>query len=264
MREYLELLKYVKKNGVKKADRTGTGTISTFGYQVRYDLRYDFPLVTTKRVFTKGVIHELLWFLKGDTNIKYLVDNGVHIWDDWADENGELGPIYGAQWRRWKTSDGDEIDQISNLIKEIKGDRDSRRMAVSSWNIGEIGKMKLPPCHCLFQFNVANGVLSCQLYQRSADAFLGVPFNIASYALLTIMIAQVTGLKVGEFIHSFGDLHIYSNHMEQVDLQLSRAPRRKPIVRLNPKVKSIFDFTYEDIEIINYKPHLPIKGKVAV
>ncbi|MBI3671809.1 thymidylate synthase [Candidatus Azambacteria bacterium] len=264
MKQYLDLLLEVKEEGVVKGDRTGTGTISSFGHQIRFDLSEGFPLMTTKKMFLKGVIHELLWFLKGDTNIKYLTDNGVHIWDEWADENGNLGPVYGSQWRRWQTPDGSVIDQIQNLIEEIKTKPNSRRMIVSAWNVADIEKMKLPPCHCLFQFNVADGKLSCQLYQRSADIFLGVPFNIASYALLTMMIAQVTGLKLGNFIRTFGDLHIYLNHREQVDLQLSREPYLLPKMKINPEVRSIFDFKYEDFELLDYKCHEAIKAQVAV
>ncbi|MEK7453021.1 MAG: thymidylate synthase [Patescibacteria group bacterium] len=264
MKQYLDLLRDIKKNGVVKGDRTGTGTISSFGRQIRFDLSEGFPLMTTKKIFIKGVIHELLWFLNGDTNIKYLVDNGVHIWDQWADKDGNLGPVYGSQWRKWQSPDGRVIDQISSLIEEIKKNPNSRRMIVSAWNVSDIDKMKLPPCHCIFQFNVSDGKLSCQLYQRSADIFLGVPFNIASYALLTMMIAQVTGLKYGNFIHTFGDLHIYSNHIDQVNLQLSREPYHLPLMEINPNVKSIFDFKYEDFKVINYKHHDSIKADVAV
>lgn len=264
MKNYLDLLKYILENGAKKSDRTGTGTISTFGYQMRFDLAAGFPLVTTKKIHTKSVIHELLWFLKGDTNIKYLKDNGVSIWDDWADANGDLGPVYGKQWRSWLGPDGQVVDQISNAVETLKKNPESRRIIVSAWNPAEIDKMKLAPCHCLFQFYVSEGKLSCQLYQRSADVFLGVPFNIASYALLTLMMAQVTGLKPGEFVHSFGDVHIYLNHMEQVKLQLSREPKPLPQMKINPAVKNIFDFKFEDFELLNYDPHPGIKAPVAV
>ncbi len=252
------------ETGAEKSDRTGTGTVSVFGYQMRFNLAEGFPLLTTKKLHTKSIIHELLWFLKGETNIKYLKENGVSIWDDWADENGELGPVYGSQWRSWKTTDGKTIDQITQVINQIKNNPDSRRLIVSAWNVGEIDKMKLPPCHAFFQFYVANGKLSCQLYQRSADIFLGVPFNIASYALLTMMVAQVCGLKPGEFVHTLGDAHIYSNHMEQVNLQLSRTPRQLPTMKINPVVKNIFDFTFEDFTLENYDPHPHIKAAVAV
>ncbi len=264
MRQYLDLLNHVLEHGDKKEDRTGTGTISVFGYQMRFDLSEKFPLLTTKKVHLKSVIHELLWFLKGSTNIGYLKENGVSIWDEWADENGDLGPVYGSQWRSWQTSDGRTIDQISNLIENIKNNPDSRRLIVSAWNVGEVDKMKLPPCHCFFQFYVANGKLSCQLYQRSADIFLGVPFNIASYALLTLMIAQVTNLAPGEFVHTLGDAHIYSNHIEQVKQQLSREAKDLPIMKINPHVKDIFSFKYDDFEILNYDPHPLIKAPVAV
>jgi thymidylate synthase len=264
MRQYLDLLNHVLEHGDKKEDRTGTGTISVFGYQMRFDLSEKFPLLTTKKVHLKSVIHELLWFLKGSTNIRYLKENEVSIWDEWADENGNLGPVYGSQWRSWQTTDGRTIDQISNLIKTIKNNPDSRRLIVSAWNVGEIDQMKLPPCHCFFQFYVANNKLSCQLYQRSADIFLGVPFNIASYALLTLMIAQVTDLTPGEFVHTLGDAHIYSNHIEQVHQQLSRDVKDLPIMRINPHVKDIFSFKYEDFEILNYDPHPLIKAPVAV
>jgi len=264
MQAYLNLLKHILDHGVDKTDRTGTGTRSVFGYQMRFDLADGFPLVTTKKLHQRSIVHELLWFLKGETNIAYLKENKVRIWDEWADEDGELGPVYGSQWRSWQGADGETIDQISQLIDQIKTNPDSRRLIVSAWNVAEIPKMKLPPCHALFQFYVADGKLSCQLYQRSADVFLGVPFNIASYALLLQMVAQVTGLQPGEFVHSFGDVHIYSNHMEQVQLQLSREPRALPKLELNPDVKSIFDFKYEDIEIVDYDPHPHIKGKVAV
>lgn len=264
MRQYLDLLNHVLEHGDKKEDRTGTGTISVFGYQMRFDLSEKFPLLTTKKVHLKSVIHELLWFLKGSTNIGYLKENGVSIWDEWADENGDLGPVYGSQWRSWQTSDGRTIDQISNLIENIKNNPDSRRLIVSAWNVGEVDKMKLPPCHCFFQFYISNDKLSCQLYQRSADIFLGVPFNIASYALLTLMIAQVTNLAPGEFIHTLGDAHIYSNHIEQVKQQLSREAKDLPIMKINPHVKDIFSFKYEDFEILNYDPHPLIKAPVAV
>ena len=264
MRQYLDLLNHVLEHGDKKEDRTGTGTISVFGYQMRFDLSEKFPLLTTKKVHLKSVIHELLWFLKGSTNIGYLKENGVSIWDEWADENGDLGPVYGSQWRSWQTSDGRTIDQISNLIENIKNNPDSRRLIVSAWNVGEVDKMKLPPCHCFFQFYVANDKLSCQLYQRSADIFLGVPFNIASYALLTLMIAQVTNLTPGEFVHTLGDAHIYSNHIEQVKQQLSREAKDLPIMKINPHVKDIFSFKYDDFEILNYDPHPLIKAPVAV
>jgi len=264
MRQYLDLLNHVLEHGDKKEDRTGTGTISVFGYQMRFDLSEKFPLLTTKKVHLKSVIHELLWFLKGSTNIGYLKENGVSIWDEWADENGDLGPVYGSQWRSWQTSDGRTIDQISNLIENIKNNPDSRRLIVSAWNVGEVDKMKLPPCHCFFQFYVVNDKLSCQLYQRSADIFLGVPFNIASYTLLTLMIAQVTNLAPGEFVHTLGDAHIYSNHIEQVKQQLSREAKDLPIMKINPHVKDIFSFKYDDFEILNYDPHPLIKAPVAV
>jgi thymidylate synthase len=264
MQQYNDLLRHVMQHGTKKEDRTGTGTVSVFGYQMRFNLQDGFPLVTTKRVHTKSIIHELLWFLKGETNIKYLKDNGVSIWDEWADENGNLGPVYGYQWRSWPSANGEHIDQITQLIDQIKKNPDSRRLLVNAWNVSEISKMKLPPCHILFQFYVADGKLSCQLYQRSADLFLGVPFNIASYALLTHMVAQVCDLEVGEFIHTLGDAHIYSNHFEQVNLQLTREPLPLPTLKLNPEVKNIFDFTYEDIAIENYQSHPAIKAAVAV
>lgn len=264
MKQYLDLLQHVLDNGVKKEDRTGTGTISVFGYQLRCNLAEGFPLLTTKKLHTRSIFHELLWFLKGETNIKYLKDNGVTIWDEWADANGNLGPVYGKQWRSWPTPTGGHIDQISQLIEQIKKNPDSRRLIVSAWNVSEITNMALPPCHLLFQFYVAEGKLSCQLYQRSADVFLGVPFNIASYALLTHMIAQVCGLQPGDFVHTFGDVHIYSNHMEQVQLQLSREPRALPQLQLNPDIKNIFDFTFEDISIVNYDPWPAIKAPVAV
>ena len=264
MDQYLKLLEHVKQNGQKKEDRTGTGTMSVFGYQMRFNLNKSFPLLTTKKVHLKSVIYELLWFLSGDTNIKYLKDNGVSIWDEWADENGNLGPVYGHQWRSWPTSEGNEIDQISNLINQIKKTPDSRRLIVSAWNVGEINKMKLPPCHCFFQFYVADGRLSCQLYQRSADIFLGVPFNIASYALLTQMIAHVCGLECGEFIHTLGDAHIYTNHINQVKEQLRRKPKKLPQIKINPSVKNIFDFKYEDFSLEGYDPYPLIKAPVAV
>jgi thymidylate synthase len=264
MQQYLDLLREVASDGVRKDDRTGTGTLSVFGRQMRIDLAKGFPILTTKRLFLKGVIHELLWFLKGDTNIRYLTDHGVHIWDAWADENGDLGPVYGAQWRRWQAPDGRTIDQIANLVERLKTNPDSRRLLVSAWNVAEIHAMRLPPCHCLFQFYVADGRLSCQLYQRSADLFLGVPFNIASYALLTMMMAHVTGLRPGEFIHTFGDVHIYLNHTEQVRLQLSRQPRPLPTMSLNERVASIFDFKYEDFKLTGYDPHPAIPAPIAV
>lgn len=264
MQQYLKLLGHILEKGTEKSDRTGTGTISTFGYQMRFDLSEGFPLVTTKKLHLRSIIHELLWFLKGDTNVKYLQDNGVRIWDEWADENGNLGPVYGHQWRSWPTPNGEKIDQITNLVNQIKNKPDSRRLIVSAWNVADVDNMALPPCHCLFQFYVANGKLSCQLYQRSADTFLGVPFNIASYALLTMMLAQVCGLEAGEFIHTFGDAHIYTNHLEQVQLQLSRTPRHLPTMKINPDVKDLFAFKFEDFELTNYDPHPHIKGIVAV
>ncbi|CAN5368171.1 thymidylate synthase [soil metagenome] len=264
MKQYLDLLRHVIQHGTEKSDRTGTGTKSVFGYQSRYDLSEGFPLLTTKKVHTKSIIHELLWFLKGDTNIRYLKENGVSIWNEWADANGDLGPVYGSQWRSWQAADGNTIDQISQVISQIKTNPDSRRLIVSAWNVGEIDKMKLPPCHAFFQFYVADGKLSCQLYQRSADIFLGVPFNIASYALLTMMIAQVCDLEAGEFVHTLGDAHIYSNHFEQVELQLSREARPLPEMKLNPEVKNIFEFKFEDFELLNYNPHPAIKAPVAV
>lgn len=257
-------MQHVLDNGVVKTDRTGTGTISIFGHQSRYDLSKGFPLVTTKKLHTKSIIHELLWFLKGDTNTKYLTDNGVKIWDEWASSEGNLGPVYGAQWRSWPTYEGGYIDQITEVINQIKNSPDSRRMIVCSWNVGELNKMALPPCHCFFQFYVANGKLSCQLYQRSADIFLGVPFNIASYALLTMMVAQVCNLEVGEFIHTLGDAHLYSNHIEQAKLQLTRDCKDLPIMKINPEVKNIFDFKYEDFSLEGYNPHPHIKAPVAV
>tara|TARA_B110000090_G_scaffold96042_1_gene108201 strand:- start:731 stop:1525 length:795 start_codon:yes stop_codon:yes gene_type:complete len=264
MNQYLELLKHVKVNGTVKSDRTGTGTTSCFGYQMRFNLAEGFPLLTTKKLHLRSIIHELLWFLKGDTNIKYLKDNGVKIWDAWADENGDLGPVYGYQWRSWPNPDGSQTDQIEKLIDSLKNNPDSRRHIVSAWNPSFIDDMALPPCHCLFQFYVADGKLSCQLYQRSADVFLGVPFNIASYAILTMMIAQVCGYEVGDFVHTFGDVHIYSNHMEQADIQLSRDPRPLPQMKLNPEVKNLMDFTFEDFTLENYDPHPHIKAAVAV
>lgn len=263
MQQYLETLDFVLKNGTKKEDRTNTGTISYFGLQSRYDLQKGFPLITTKKIHFKSVLYELLWFLKGETNIKYLTENGVKIWNPWADENGELGRIYGYQWRSW-TAEGRNIDQLNNLISGLKTNPKSRRHIISAWNVGDLDKMALPPCHILFQFYIADGKLSCQLYQRSADLFIGVPFNIASYATLTMMIAQVVGLKPGEFIHTLGDAHIYVNHIEQVKLQLSRMPKDLPILRINPTIKNILDFTYNDFELLNYNPDSHIKGEVAV
>ena len=264
MKQYHDLMQHVLDHGAKKEDRTGTGTLSVFGHQVRFDLSEGFPLLTTKKVHTKSIIHELLWFLSGDTNIKYLTDNGVSIWNEWADADGNLGPVYGYQWRSWPTPDGAHIDQISNLVEQIKSNPDSRRLIVSAWNVAEIGKMALPPCHCFFQFYVANGKLSCQLYQRSADIFLGVPFNIASYALLTLMMAQVCNLQPGDFVHTLGDAHLYSNHIEQAKLQLSRDIRPLPIMRINPDVTDIFAFKFEDFELTGYDPHPHIKAAVAV
>lgn len=257
-------MRHVMEHGVKKEDRTGTGTISVFGYQMRFNLEEGFPAVTTKKLHLKSIIHELLWFLSGETNIRYLKENGVSIWDEWADENGNLGPVYGSQWRSWKGADGKTIDQITDVINQIKKNPDSRRLIVSAWNVAEIGNMALPPCHAFFQFYVANGKLSCQLYQRSADIFLGVPFNIASYALLTMMVAQVCELKPGEFIHTFGDAHLYLNHLDQANLQLSREPRKLPVMKINPEVKNIFDFKYSDFELVNYDPHPHIKAPVAI
>ena len=264
MKVYLQLLDKIVRSGSQKGDRTGTGTRSIFGYQMRFDLERGFPLLTTKKLHTKSIIHELLWFLAGDTNIRYLNENGVRIWDDWADENGDLGPVYGYQWRSWPTPDGDSVDQISRVIEQIQSNPDSRRLIVSAWNVAHVEKMALPPCHSLFQFYVNNGRLSCQLYQRSADVFLGVPFNIASYALLTSMVAQVCGLKTGEFVHTFGDVHLYSNHVEQAREQLSREPRELPHMFLNPEVLSIFDFRFEDFTLRNYDPHPPIRAPIAV
>lgn len=264
MKQYLDLMRHVRDQGVDKSDRTGTGTRSVFGYQMRFDLNAGFPLVTTKKCHLKSIIHELLWFLQGDTNIKYLQDNGVRIWDEWADENGDLGPVYGYQWRNWPAPNGESIDQISKLIEMIKSNPDSRRLIVSAWNPALVDAMALPPCHALFQFYVADGKLSCQLYQRSADIFLGVPFNIASYALLTMMVAQVCDLQLGDFIWSGGDCHLYSNHMQQVEEQLNREPLPLPTMRINPQVKSIFDFTFADFELCDYQAHPHIKAQVAV
>lgn len=264
MKQYQALLQHVLNNGIAKSDRTGTGTISIFGYQMRFNLAAGFPLLTTKKVHLKSVIHELLWFLKGDTNVKYLHDNGVTIWDEWANLDGNLGPVYGSQWRSWHACDGQVIDQITQVIEQIKTNPDSRRLIVSAWNVGDLAKMALPPCHLLFQFYVADGKLSCQLYQRSADIFLGVPFNIASYALLTMMVAQVCDLQLGEFVHTVGDAHIYSNHLEQVNLQLSRTPRELPKMELNPAIKDIFEFKYTDFTLSDYNPHPAIAAKVAI
>jgi len=264
MQQYHDLLHRILKEGIRKEDRTGTGTLSVFGHQMRFDLSKGFPLVTTKKLHLRSIIHELLWFLSGETNIGYLKENNVRIWDEWADENGDLGPVYGAQWRSWPSPNGQKIDQISRAVEQIKNNPDSRRIIVSAWNVAEIEKMALPPCHAFFQFYVAEGKLSCQLYQRSADTFLGVPFNIASYALLTRMMAQVCELKAGDFVHTFGDAHLYSNHLEQAKTQLQRDIRPLPTMKINPKVKSIFDFKYEDFELINYEPHPHIKAAVAV
>lgn len=264
MKQYLDLLRHILKNGTRKDDRTGTGTTSCFGYQIRFDLSEGFPLLTTKKVHLKSIIHELLWFLNGDTNVKYLQDNGVRIWNEWADADGNLGHIYGYQWRSWPDYEGGHIDQIKEVIETIKNNPDSRRIIVSAWNVGDIKNMNLPPCHAFFQFYVADGKLSLQLYQRSADTFLGVPFNIASYALLTMMVAQVCGLKPGDFIHTFGDVHIYNDHREQVELQLTRTPRRLPRMKINPEVKDIFAFKFEDFELEDYDPYPTIKGKVSV
>ena len=264
MQQYHDLLKRIRNDGVFRPDRTGTGTYSVFGHQMRFDLSQGFPLVTTKKLHLKSIIHELLWFIAGDTNIAYLKDNGVSIWDDWADEKGDLGPVYGHQWRSWPTPDGGTVDQISNLIDQIKNNPDSRRLIVSAWNVADVDHMALPPCHCLFQFYVAEGKLSCQLYQRSADVFLGVPFNIASYALLTHMMAQACGLQAGDFVHTFGDAHLYANHIEQADLQLSRAPLSLPALKLNPDVKDLFAFSYDDVAIVGYESHPHIKAAVAV
>ena len=264
MQQYLDLMRHVRDFGVTKEDRTGTGTRSVFGYQMRFDLSQGFPLLTTKKLHLRSIIHELLWFLQGDTNIRYLKENGVSIWDEWADEEGNLGPVYGYQWRSWPAPGGGHVDQISQLVAQIKSNPDSRRLIVSAWNPAQVDDMALPPCHCLFQFYVAEGRLSCQLYQRSADVFLGVPFNIASYALLTMMMAQVTGLKPGEFVHTFGDAHLYLNHLDQVELQLSREPKTLPGMSINPEVKDIFAFRYEDFELTDYDPHPHIKAPVAV
>lgn len=264
MQQYHDLLRHILQNGTRKTDRTGTGTISVFGYQMRFDLRAGFPLLTTKKVHTKSIIHELLWFIKGDTNIKYLKDNGVSIWDEWADENGDLGPVYGKQWRSWAAPDGRVIDQLNDVLRQLKHSPDSRRMIISAWNPADVPNMALPPCHLLMQFYVADGKLSCQLYQRSADVFLGVPFNIASYALLTMMIAQECGYTAHEFIWTGGDTHLYLNHLEQVETQLSREPRQLPIMSLNPDITSVFDFTYADFTLENYNPYPPIKAPVAV
>lgn len=264
MKQYHDLMQYILTTGNKKEDRTGTGTLSVFGYQMRFNLEEGFPVITTKKLHLKSIIHELLWFLKGETNIKYLKENGVSIWDDWADEKGELGPVYGYQWRSWPTADGRNIDQITEVINQLKKNPDSRRIIVSAWNVADINNMKLPPCHAFFQFYVADGKLSCQLYQRSADVFLGVPFNIASYALLTIMVAQVCGLKPGDFVHTLGDAHLYSNHLEQAKLQLTRELRPLPTMWVNPEVKDIFDFRFEDFRLEDYNPHPHIKGAVAV
>ena len=264
MRQYHDLIKHILDNGTKKEDRTGTGTLSVFGYQMRYNLNEGFPCVTTKKLHLRSIIHELLWFLKGDTNIQYLKENKVSIWDEWADENGNLGPVYGSQWRSWPARDGQQIDQIEQIIKQIKETPDSRRIIVSAWNVGEIQNMALPPCHAFFQFYVADNKLSCQLYQRSADTFLGVPFNIASYALLTMMVAQVCDLELGDFVHTLGDAHLYLNHIEQAKLQISRTPKELPLMKINPEVKDLLAFKYEDFELLNYDPHPHIKGAVAV
>jgi thymidylate synthase len=264
MKVYLDLMRHVMEHGNRKEDRTGTGTLSVFGHQMRFDLAAGFPLLTTKKVHLKSIIHELLWFLQGSTNIKYLRDHGVTIWDEWADENGNLGPVYGYQWRNWPKPDGSHIDQISQVVEMIKNNPDSRRLIVSAWNVADVDRMKLPPCHAFFQFYVADGKLSCQLYQRSADIFLGVPFNIASYALLTMMVAQVCNLRLGDFVHTLGDAHLYLNHLDQTREQLSRVPRNLPVMRINPEVRSIFDFRFEDFALENYDPHPPIKAPVAV
>jgi len=264
MVQYINLLRHILDRGCGKSDRTGTGVLSTFGYQLRVDLQNGFPLLTTKKVHLKSIIYELLWFIKGDTNIRYLNDNNVSIWDEWADENGDLGPVYGHQWRSWQANDGRTIDQLSDAIHEIKQNPDSRRILISSWNVGDLPQMRLAPCHALFQFYVCDGELSCQLYQRSADAFLGVPFNIASYALLTMMIAQITGLKAKEFVHTFGDVHLYSNHIEQAKLQIMRTPFPLPVMKLNPEITSIFDFNYEDFQLLAYQSHPAIKADVAI
>lgn len=264
LKQYLQLCQHVLENGTKKEDRTGTGTMSVFGYQMRFNLQEGFPVVTTKKLHLKSIIHELLWFLQGDTNVKYLQENGVRIWNEWADENGELGPVYGHQWRSWTGANGETYDQISQLIEQIKENPDSRRLLVNAWNVAEVDKMALPPCHCMFQFYIADGKLSCQLYQRSADIFLGVPFNIASYALFTLMVAQVCDLEPGEFVHTFGDAHIYHNHLEQIKLQLTREPYGLPKMKINPNVKDIFSFTFDDFELVNYEAHPHIKGAVSV
>jgi len=264
MEQYLELMQHILDKGIRKEDRTGTGTLSTFGYQMRFDLSAGFPVLTTKKVHLRSIIHELLWFLQGDTNIRYLKENKVRIWDEWADENGDLGPVYGHQWRSWPTPDGRKIDQISQVIEMIKKNPDSRRMIVSAWNVADVGKMALPPCHTMFQFYVADGKLSCQLYQRSADTFLGVPFNIASYALLTLMMAQVCGLKPGDFVHAFGDVHLYLNHLEQAKLQLTRVPKALPEMKINPAIQDLFAFRYEDFKLLNYNPDPHIKAEVSV
>ena len=264
MKQYLDLMRHVRDHGIRKEDRTGTGTVSVFGYQMRFDLTEGFPLVTTKKLHLRSIIHELLWFLQGDTNLRYLHENNVTIWDEWADENGDLGPVYGHQWRSWPAANGGSIDQISQVIEQIRHNPDSRRIIVSAWNVGEIDQMALPPCHAFYQFYVADGRLSCQLYQRSADIFLGVPFNIASYALLLIMMAQVTGLEAGDFVHTFGDAHLYLNHLEQADLQLSRTPHALPVMRINPDIDDLFAFRFDDFELQNYDPHPHIKAPVAV
>lgn len=264
MRQYLDLMQNILDNGLQKGDRTGTGTISIFGYQMRFNLQAGFPLITTKKLHLKSILYELLWFLQGDTNIGYLQDHGVRIWNEWADENGELGPVYGAQWRSWRSADGRTIDQIASVVDQIRDNPDSRRLIVSAWNVGELDKMALTPCHALFQFYVANGMLSCQLYQRSADVFLGVPFNIASYALLTMMVAQVCGLQAAEFVHTFGDAHLYLNHLDQARLQLERQPYPLPQMNINPDVQSIFEFKYEDFELVNYQSHPHIKAEISV
>ncbi len=264
MQQYLELMRHVREHGTPKTDRTGTGTLSVFGWQMRFDLARGFPLLTTKKLHLRSIIHELLWFLRGDTNVAWLHEHGVTIWDEWADENGDLGPVYGHQWRSWPTADGRQIDQISQILQQIRSQPDSRRMIVSAWNVGELDRMALAPCHALFQFYVADGKLSCQLYQRSADIFLGVPFNIASYALLTMMIAQVCGLQAGDFVHTLGDAHLYSNHLDQADLQLSREPRSLPVMRINPEVTDLFAFRFEDFVLEGYDPHPAIKAPVAV
>jgi thymidylate synthase len=264
LRQYLDLLARIRTEGLRKGDRTGTGALSLFGEQMRFDLEAGFPLLTTKKLHVKSIVHELLWFLQGSTNVRYLNEHGVAIWDEWADENGELGPVYGRQWRSWPKPDGGTVDQITRLVEGIKRDPDSRRHIVSAWNVGEIDKMALPPCHCLFQFYVGDGRLSCQLYQRSADVFLGVPFNIASYALLTLMVAQVTALKPGAFVHTFGDVHLYLNHLDQADEQLSRLPRALPRMEMNPEVRSLFDFAYQDFKLVGYDPHPAIRAEVAV